>query len=183
MRAFVYALLAHGLIGGLDVVVNHELIARLPAQPRAARELSLHSARELIFALLFAALAWFEWYGLGALAIAALLLGELLVSCVDTVLEPQVRLLPPTERVAHVLLFVNLGVIGALLGSVLLEWWKLPTGLAPTYHGWGSWVLSALALGALGWSVRDALSAARTSDNKGTGQGERLALVSHDQNA
>ncbi len=163
-------------MGGLDVIVNHELIARPP-------ELGLHSARELIFALLFAALAWFEWYGLATLAIVALLLGELLVSCVDTVLEPAVRVLPPSERVAHVLLFVNLGALGVLLGSVLLEWWKVPTAVAPTNHGWASWVLSAMALGALGWSVRDALSAARTPENKETGQGERLALVSRDQNA
>ncbi len=157
MQAFVYALIAHGIIGGLDVIINHELIARLPSQPAAAPELRLHSARELIFAVLFFGLAWFEWHGLAALIIACLLLAELLVSTVDTVLEFDTRLLPPSERVAHVLLFVNLGIIAGLLGPILLAWLTLPTALMPTHHGWASWLLSSLAMGALGWSVRDAL--------------------------
>lgn len=162
MPAFVYALIAHGVIGGLDVVYNHELVARLPSQPGAAPELRLHSARELVFALLFFALAWFEWHGLAALAIAALLLAELVISLVDTVLELELRTLPPTERAAHVLLFVNMGIIVALLGQALLAWLALPTGVLATSHGMASWILSALALGALGWSVRDALGAARS---------------------
>ncbi len=55
MEPFVLALAAHGLIGGADVIVNHELIARIPAQAGTGPEERLHSARELIFALLFVA--------------------------------------------------------------------------------------------------------------------------------
>ena len=94
MPGFVYALIAHGIIGRFDVIYNHELLA-------------------------------------------------------------------PSEGAAHVLLFVNFGVIVALLGQALLAWLALPTGVVPTSHGMASWILSDLALGALGWSVRDALSAAR----------------------
>lgn len=117
MEAFVLALVAHGLIGGADVIVNHELIARIPAQPGSGPEQRLHSARELIFALLFVGLAWFEWHGLLAVAVGALLLAELVVSTVDTVLELDTRVLPVTERIAHVLLFVNFGIVIALLGQ------------------------------------------------------------------
>lgn len=162
MPAFVYALIAHGIIGGLDVIINHELIARLPARRGARAELALHSARELIFATLFGGLAWFEWHGLAALLIGALLLGEFLISLVDMVIEPEVRPLPPSERVAHVVLLVNLGVIAALVGQAVLAWLSQPTGLAAVDYGAASWILSALALGSLGWSVRDAISASRT---------------------
>lgn len=161
MEPFVIALVAHGVIGGADVIVNHELIARIPSRPNAGPEQGLHSARELVFAALFFALAWFEWHGLAALAIAALLLAELAMSTVDTVLELDTRVLPVTERVAHVLLFVNFGVLTALLGQALLAWSKLATQLVTADYGALSWVLSALAALALGWSVRDALAAVR----------------------
>lgn len=159
MTPFLIALMAHGVIGGLDVVFNHELIARLPRQPGAAPEQRLHSARELVFALLFVALAWFAWHGWLALVIAGLFLAELWISTVDTVLELETRLLPVTERVAHVALFVNLGIMLGLLGPTLLAWAQLPTGLPRVAYGWISWVLSALGAGALAWSIRDGLSA------------------------
>lgn len=161
MQPFVLALVVHGLIGGADVSINHELIARIPSQPGSALEERLHSARELIFALLFSALAWFEWRGWLAAVIAMLLLAELAVSTVDTVVELDKRTLPVTERVAHVLLFVNLGIIFALPGQQLLAWVRLPAALAATSHGAMSGVLSVLAALALGWSIRDSLAAAR----------------------
>ncbi len=161
MEPFVAALIAHGLIGGADVIVNHELIARIPAQPDSGPEECLHSARELIFALLFFSLAWYQWHGLAALFIAVLLLAELAVSTIDTVLELDTRLLPASERVAHVLLFVNFGIVLTLVGQALLAWGRLPSAIVATGYGWPSWVLSALAVLALGWSVRDAVNAAR----------------------
>lgn len=158
MEPFVIALIAHGIIGGIDVVLNHELIAKIPAQANTGVEQRLHSARELVFAMLFFALAWFQWQGLAAVAIAALLLAELAISTVDTVLELDTSVLPVTERVAHVLLFVNFGIVLALVGQALLAWVQLPTAIARTDYGAPSWVLSALALGALAWSVRDGLN-------------------------
>ena len=87
MEPFLFALMAQGLIGGADVIVNHEVIAQVPAQRNTGPEEVLHSARERIFGTLFLALAWFEWRGVAALFIAGLLLAELVVSTVDTVLE------------------------------------------------------------------------------------------------
>ncbi len=161
MEPFIVALIAHGLIGGADVIVNHELIARIPARPNSGPEQRLHSARELIFALLFFGLAWFAWHGAAALVIAALLAAELTVTTIDAVIELDTRVLPVTERVAHVLLLVNFGIVIALLGQALLAWGKLPTGLAAADHGALSWVLTVLAALALGWSIRDALSVVR----------------------
>ena len=159
IAGFLLALIGHGVIGALDVLINHELIAKVPRQTAAAREQCLHGARELVFAALFGALAWAEWHGALALAIAALLAAELAISTVDQVLELDIRLLPVTERAAHAVLFVNLGIIIALLGQQLLAWAALPSALVRVDHGWASWVLSALAIAALAWSVRDGLAA------------------------
>ena len=161
MDWFIIALLVHGLIGSTDVLMNHEWLARLPKQAGAAPEQRLHSVRELIFATLFGALAWREWHGALAWMILALFATELVVSIVDTVLEWRTRVLPVPERVLHVLLFVNLGALVVLTGQQLVLWHALPTGLTPVSYGALSWVLSALSAAALGWSIRDAVSAQR----------------------
>ena len=119
------------------------------------------TARELIFAVMFLALAWWEWHGLLAVAIILLLLAEFAVSTIDTIVELDTRILPVTERCAHVLLFVNFGILIALLGQALLTWGQQPTGLVATSYGALSWLLSILGALALGWSVRDAIAALR----------------------
>jgi len=58
---YVYALIVHGVIGFLDVVINHEFL----------------------FAALFASLAWCEWHGAFVWWIEALFAGELLVTARD----------------------------------------------------------------------------------------------------
>lgn len=174
MPALIIALIAHGVLGGIDVLLNHELLARVPSLPDARVEQGLHSARELIFAMLFIAVAWWAWHGAAALVLAALLLAEVVVSIIDMVVEPDTRILPVPERVLHVLLFVNLGIIAALLGQTLLAWASLPTALVPVHHGWASWALTALAALALGWSVRDAKSAARPKARRLEAQNQKL---------
>ena len=156
---FLIALLAHGVIGACDVIINHEVITRLPARRGAGPEQRLHSAREMAFALIFFALAWFEWRGLFAWAVVALFLAELCISAIDTVLEVDTRVLPVTERMLHVMLFVNFGIVLALLAPVLAGWMQLPDGLARVDYGWASWVLSAMSVVSLGWSVRDGVRA------------------------
>lgn len=158
MEPFVVALIAHGVIGGSDVVLNHELIARIPSLPNATAEQILHSARELAFAILFVALAWYEWHGAAALVIACVLAGEMLISTVDMVVEADTRVLPVPERVLHVLLYTNYGIVLVLVGQTLWRWWPLPSAVVPASHGLASWVLSAMALASLGWSVRDAIN-------------------------
>jgi hypothetical protein len=160
--AFIYALMLHGLLGGLDVLLNHELLARLPAQPWAAPEERLHSAREWIFFAIFTSLAWFEWHGAAAWWIALLFLGEILVSARDVVIEGNTRVLPKPERVLHLFLFMNLGALVVLVGQALIGWHALPAEVVRTGYGWASWVLSAMAAGALVWAVRDGVSGRRS---------------------
>jgi hypothetical protein len=158
MAPFVYALLLHGVLGGIDVIVNHELLAKLPKRPHAGPEVRLHAMRELLFAAIFTSLAWFEWHGQLVWWIAALLLGEVLVSVRDTVIEGDTRVLPVPERALHVLLFINLGVVITLVGHRLSWWYFSPTELVPAHYGWASWVLSAFAAFSLAWALRDGLN-------------------------
>ncbi|MEN3276652.1 MAG: hypothetical protein V7631_2442 [Massilia sp.] len=159
--AFLYALLLHGVLGAIDVVVNHELLAKLPARRAAAEEEGLHAAREFIFACLFASIAWCAWHGALAWWIAALLLAEVIVSARDVVVEGNIRVLPVPERVLHLLLFMNLGALVVLGGFTLAEWRVGEAVLIPVDHGWASWVLTAMAAGAFAWGVRDARAAMR----------------------
>lgn len=171
MTPFVWFLLLHGVLGGIDVILNHELLARLPRRPNAAPEERLHSAREVIFAAIFFSLAWYEWHGALVWWIVALFLAEVLVSARDVVVEGDTRVLPVPERVLHVFLFINLGVVMTLVGVALLSWHALPTALVRVDYGWMSWVLSLMALLSLGWAVRDGLAARRLSR---TGKRERV---------
>jgi hypothetical protein len=161
MPAFVYALMLHGVLGGIDIILNHELLARLPARPEAAPEERLHSMREVIFAAAFMSLAWFEWRGQLAWWIAVLFVGELLVSMRDAVVEGETRVLPVSERVLHVLLFVNLGVVMTLVAYRLGWWYAAQTELVRADYGWASWVLTVFSVGSLAWAVRDGLAAAK----------------------
>jgi hypothetical protein len=162
VQLYVMALILHGVLGGLDVFINHEWLARLPARRDAVPEERLHSARELLFCLAFLSLAWFEWHGAAAWWIVLLFAGEVLVSAVDVVVEGEIRVLPRPERVLHLFLFMNLGVLIVLVGQALLAWSALPTAVVAVDHGWASRVLTVLGTGALIWSVRDAVSAVWT---------------------
>jgi hypothetical protein len=158
LTAVLILLVFHGVLGGADVLINHEWRERLPAQLWARPEQALHSARELVFATIFAGLAWLEWGGLLVWALVALVLLEFTISLTDTLLEDRTRPLSALERSMHVVLLINFGAYNALLVPVLLEWSTLPTGFRIVHHGVLTWMLTALAIAALGWCVRDALS-------------------------
>ena len=151
-------LVAQGVMGGIDTLVNHELIEHLPRRPEARREIGLHALREAIYATLFGGLAWFAWHGAFAALIGALLVAEVLVTASDEFIENRIRVLPQNERVLHVFLTLNFGMLIALLAPILIGWSARPSALAPAHHGAPSWALSALALGAAAWSVRDLLA-------------------------
>lgn len=155
---FVAVLILHGLLAGADVLLNHELLARLPQRPWAAREELLHATREALFAVVFVGLAWWTWHGALAWVLAALLLAEVLVSTYDVKIEGDTRVLPVPERVLHVILFINLGALLVLPGRQAIDWHALPTGLAAVRYGWGSWLLTALGVAASAWAVRDRLA-------------------------
>jgi uncharacterized protein len=148
-------LLVQGVMGGIDTLLNHELIARLPQRPEARTEIGLHVIREAIWACLFAGLAWFAWHGAAAAVIAALLAAEVGITAWDEFVENRIRVLPQNERVLHVFLTLNLGLLIAILVPVLLDWGSRPTALVTQSHGLLSWVLTLLALAAGAWSLRD----------------------------
>jgi hypothetical protein len=148
-------LVAQGLMAGVDTVLNHEILARLPQRAQARTEVGLHVIRESIWTVLLAGLAWFAWHGAAAWVIAALLAAEVVVTACDEFIENRTRVLPQNERVLHVFLTLNLGAVIMLLVPVLAGWSKRPTGLVATSHGALSWILGVLALAAAAWAVRD----------------------------
>lgn len=158
MLLVLSALIFHGLLGGIDVVLNHELSERLPQRLSAWQEQALHSAREALFALLFLGLAWFQWHGAWAWVIVALIAAELAVTLRDSVVEDRTRQLPVFERLLHAVLFINLGVYATLLAPHLWAWLHEPAALVSTNYGWPSYVLTLLGLLAVGWCLRDAVS-------------------------
>jgi hypothetical protein len=54
-------IVVQALLGAFDNLWHHEFTERLPHKRAAAPELKLHAARELLYAYLFFALAWYEW--------------------------------------------------------------------------------------------------------------------------
>lgn len=165
-------MLLQAALGGADTLVNHEVVARLPRRPEARAELRLHVVRELNYAALFIGFALFRWEGAFAGIIAALLAAEVLVTAADEWVENRARLLPQNERVLHVLLTLNLGLIIAAMVPVLAEWWAYPTTLTATERGWAQWLLAACGAVSGAWSVRDALAVRRLGQDIGIQPGE-----------
>ncbi|WP_019142757.1 hypothetical protein [Noviherbaspirillum massiliense] len=151
-------LIAQGVIGGMDTLLNHEIIVRLPQRMEARTEIGIHVLREAAYGLLFGTLAWFAWNGTWAVVIGVLLLAAIVIDACDEFVENRTRVLPQNERLLHFLLILNLGFITIVLVPVLMDWASNRTGLVPAGHGILSWILSALALAAIGWSIRDLLA-------------------------
>ena len=153
-----WLLVLQGAMGGFDTLVNHELLERLPRRPVARNEIRLHFMREAIYGTLFLGLAWREWHGMAALFIAALLVAEIGVTACDEWIENRIRVLPGNERVLHLFLTLNLGLIVALMAPMLVDWRALPDALVAVDHGAASWLLTLLGVMGWAWSVRDFLS-------------------------
>jgi hypothetical protein len=94
-------------LGAFDTLYHHELTERLAWRPSQRRELRLHGARNLAYAVLFAVLGWAEVRGVLALALLVLLAAELIITLMDFVEEDRSRKLPASERVTHALLALN----------------------------------------------------------------------------
>jgi len=143
------------LIGAFDNLWHHELEADLPHAPNARGELALHTARELLYALIFGGIAWYRWQGLWTWALMAVLAIEILITIADFVVEDQTRRLPPLERVLHTILALNYGALLALWAPELRLWLSAPTGLVETSYGLWSWAMSLFSLGVFAWGLRD----------------------------
>lgn len=160
MTAILWLLAAQGLLGALDVLINHEWREGLPQRPGAALEEAIHGVRELLYAVVFAGLAWFEWRGAFAWLLAGVLLAEVALTAWDFVEEDRTRRLSATERLMHLALSMGGGAYCALLVPVLWRWHGEAAALHRVDYGPVSWLLSAMAIGVLAWGVRD-LAASR----------------------
>lgn len=148
-------------MGAFDTLFHHELTERLAWRPSQRRELKLHGVRNLIYALLFVAIAWVEPDGLWADAIIVFLAVELVITLKDFVEEDRTRKLPASERINHTLLALNYGAILALLLPLLLAWSDRQAVIVRTDHGVWSLVLSVAALGVAIFGLRDLFAASR----------------------
>ena len=151
-------LFMQGVIGGIDTLLNHEMIVRLPHQIEARTEVGVHVLREAIYGALFLALGWRAWHGGYAAFIGVLLVAAISIDAIDELVENRTRVLPQNERMLHFFLILNLGFITLVLVPTLLDWSSRAAALTPVDHGLLSWSLSALALAAISWSIRDFLA-------------------------
>ena len=159
MTAALGVLLLLGVMGAFDTLVFHEWIGRLPADPRAVPELRLHAARDAVYAVLFASLAWLEPHGALVVLYTVLFAVEIVITLSDFLVEDRTRKLPGGERVAHALMGIVYGTLLALLAPYAAAWLHDPTAFVRTDHGLVSWALSLFALGVAGSGLRDVLAA------------------------
>jgi uncharacterized protein (TIGR01777 family) len=148
-------------LGAFDNLWHHEITERLPARRGARTELVLHAARELCYALVFAALAWWTWHGLWTFVLVGVLLLEIAITLGDFVIEDATRRLPKLERILHTVLAINFGAILTAFAPTLMAWAQLPTAIVGADYGLWSWLLTACSAGVLLWSLRDAFAAWR----------------------
>ena len=119
-------------------------------------ELRIHSIRAVLYAVLFAGIAWFDWHGSYVLAFTLLIFVEIVLTLWDFVVEDQTRRLSALERIVHTVLAMNGGAYVVLLLYVMYgAWLALPTGLHFVDRGLVSWILSAYALGVFISGLRD----------------------------
>ena len=156
---FVFAQM---MMGAFDTLYHHEGTERLAWRPSQRLELTLHGIRNLAYAVMFMALGWFEPQGWWAIALIALLVGELFITLWDFVEEDRTRLLPASERVTHTLLTLNYGVILAMLIPWLWGLAEQPTDPGSAYHGLMSWLCVIAAVGVIVSGLRDLAAAKRT---------------------
>ena len=164
-------------MGGFDTLYHHELTERLAWRPAQATELRLHGARNLGYAVVFAALGWSEPHGVVALTLIVVMIGELFITLWDFVEEDRTRTLPASERITHTLLALNYGVLLALLVPLLREWVMLPTAIVPAYHGPWSWFCGVASLGVIISGLRDLTAARRASRLLATDAGPLAAAL------
>ena len=157
-----FFIFAQMLMGAFDTLYHHEGTERLAWRPSQRLELTLHGIRNLAYAVMFVALGWFEPQGWWAIALIALLLGELFITLWDFVEEDRTRLLPASERVTHTLLTLNYGVILAMLIPWLMSLAGQPTAPGNAYYGLMSWFCILAAIGVIISGLRDLAAAKRT---------------------
>jgi uncharacterized protein (TIGR01777 family) len=156
MTVQLWSLIAIQIVMGVfDTFYHHEFTERLAWRPSQRYELTLHSVRNMLYALLFLILGWLEVHGIWAMLIIAVLAAEIVITLMDFVEEDLSRKLPPSERINHTLLAINYGAILALLLPVLLHWAALSSAIKPAYSGIISILAATASVGAALCGLRD----------------------------
>jgi uncharacterized protein (TIGR01777 family) len=151
-------IVVQAVLGGFDNLWHHEITEKLPGKRAAAAELTLHAAREFLYAFIFFALAWYEWLGIWALLISVVFVVEVVITLADFIVEDKTRRLPKLERILHTILAMNVGAVLIVLVPILIKWGAAPTSIRPMAHGALSWAFTIISVGVLAWSVRDTLA-------------------------
>ncbi|MEZ5691372.1 MAG: TIGR01777 family oxidoreductase [Rickettsiales bacterium] len=158
MNTVFTIMLVQVILGAFDNFYHHELTEKLPSKPSARHELTFHFIREMIYAVIFFGLAWWQWHGAWAIVLGALLITELVVTLCDFVIEDKTRLLPPFERVLHTILAISIGIFLAVFYPVLSGWYGNDTMMVSVNYGIWSWMFTAFAVGVLVWGIRNAIA-------------------------
>lgn len=147
-----------GCLGAFDTLYHHELTEALPHRAGAARELSIHAVRALIYSALFIGLSSWAFHGAWALVLLAVFSAEIVLTLWDFVVEDRTRLLPATERVTHTVLAMNGGAFIALLALNTPAWLALPTALVWQPQGVLGGFLALCGVGVGISGIRDAFA-------------------------
>ena len=163
MELVLIMLTVQALMGAFDNLYHHEITEKLPSKPSARGELTLHTVREYLYAVIFLALGWYQLQGVWAWALMGLMAIEIIVTLWDFVIEDQTRKLPKFERILHTVLAINFGVILAFLGPILWQWAQLPTAMILMDYGIWSLIMTLFAVGVFLWAVRDMIAVIQLS--------------------
>lgn len=146
-------------LGGFDIVYNHELTERLSW--RRSRVLVLHHVRDVVYALLFLILGWFDVQGVWAVLLIAVVITGIVVTLMDLVQVDATRMVPASERITHTLMALNYGAIVVLLLPVLADRAWNATAIAPVWYGAPTVIASVAVIGVVISALRDSLTARR----------------------
>jgi hypothetical protein len=173
----VVLLLANGLLGAVDTIWYHEIVAGLPRRPdRHRTELRLHAGRDAVYAVLYGTIGWTAWRGAWAGVLAALLATEIVITMADFVVEDRTRALSGGERVLHSTMAIFYGAMLMRLVPVLAGWAGEPTalvrsgGVPPAFAVVATLFGAGIALSGArdAWAARPGV---RTSTRRGPGAG------------
>ncbi len=163
MTIVLYLLIFQAILGGFDVLWNHEYQEKLPQQPSAALEQKIHGVRELLYALVFFALALFKCHGYWAIVLGLILLIEMILTAYDFIIEDQTRKLSAVERTTHLILSMNGGAYLALLIPILWGWSFKSSRLFVIDYGNLSTLLIFFGFAVLACGIRDLIAGIRHS--------------------
>lgn len=167
MQTVLWLLFCLGLLGTFDTLYYHEWRARLPGMGKAARaELTLHAIRDFLYAPLFVTLPFVQWLGWMSVALAMLLISEIVITIRDFIVEDWVRKplggVFPGERTTHAVMGINYGAMLAFLLPIMWVWFAAGSQFQVSSVPVPPWLRAALFVLGIGVAIsglRDLASA------------------------